>query len=68
MQWLERDFLGYLDHWEESVWAREGFTPGEKAMMLLSRETREGLRMTGVHHKEFSNVATIHMVVHNGVR
>ena len=27
MQWLERDFLGYLDHWEESVWAREGFTP-----------------------------------------
>lgn len=28
---------------------REGFTPGEKTMMVLSKETRDGLRMTGVH-------------------
>lgn len=45
MQWLENDFIGYLSHWEASVQAREGYTPGEKMMMTLSRD---GLQMTGV--------------------
>ena len=53
MQWLESDFIGYLDHWDSAVQKRQGFTPGQKAMMTLSRETREGLRMTGEHHIEF---------------
>ena len=52
MQWLESDFIGYLDHWDSAVRGRQGFTPGQKATMTLSRETREGLRMTGVHHIE----------------
>ena len=46
-QWLEQDFLGYLKEWEESVEGREGFSAAEKAMMLLSRETIEGLNITG---------------------
>ena len=48
-QWLEDGFLGYLDRWESSVHERESsvherqsFTPAERELMLLSRETREG--------------------------
>ena len=44
LQWLKEDFLGYLDKWEVSVKNRTGFTSAEKNMMLLSKETREGLR------------------------
>ena len=47
LQWLREDFLGYLDEWEKSVEERQGFTASQKAMMLLSRETIEGLRTTG---------------------
>ena len=47
LQWLKEDFLGYLNEWEESVEQRTGFTSSQKNMMLLSRETIEGLRTTG---------------------
>ena len=47
MQWLENDFLGYLDEWEEDVKSREGFEKDEQNLMLLSSETMTGLRMTG---------------------
>ena len=47
MQWLEKDFLGYLDEWDKAVSEREGFTPEEEKRMTLSQETLEGLRMTG---------------------
>ena len=36
----------YLDKWEESVNNRTGFTDAQKKAMLLSTETRNGLRMT----------------------
>ena len=49
LQWLQKDFLGYLDDWEASVTAREGFSEAEKASMTLSKETVEGLRLTGVY-------------------
>ena len=49
MQWLREEFLPYLDRWEESVFKREGFSNVEKKMMLLSQETRNGLRITGIH-------------------
>ena len=52
MKWLEKDFLGYLDSWEESVKARaakdpDTYTKTELGRMLLSAETRQGLRKTG---------------------
>ena len=47
LQWLTDVFLPYLDEWEKSVGEREGFTRSEKGMMLLSNETRLGLRITG---------------------
>ncbi len=46
MQWLEEDFLGYLDIWESSVQAKD-IPPVEKQKLLLSRETLDGLRITG---------------------
>ena len=47
VQWLEKDFLGYLREWEDSVQRRGGFTKEEKDRMTISKETLEGLRMTG---------------------
>ena len=47
MQWLEKDFLQYLADWKASVESRPGFTRGEKALMCLSKETIEGLHITG---------------------
>ena len=46
-QWLEKEFLGYLDDWEKAVKERKGFTDEQKKRMILSQETLEGLRMTG---------------------
>lgn len=47
MQWLEKDFLGYLKEWEESVSKREGLTNKERNNMLLSQETCFGIEVTG---------------------
>lgn len=46
LKWLTEEFLGFLDNWEKSVKERKGFTNKEKKMMLLSIETRLGLRIT----------------------
>ena len=47
LQWLKDGFLKYLQDWEDSVNKRKGFTAAQRAQMLLSSQTREGLRMTG---------------------
>ena len=47
LQWLEKDFLGYLD---TSVSAKDGVSKAEKASMTLSKETVEGLRLIGIIH------------------
>ena len=41
-------FLKYLLDWEENASKREGFTKAQQNQMLLSKETREGIRMTGM--------------------
>ena len=38
-----------MDEWETSVKNQTGFTDAQN-MMLLSKETREGLRITGIMH------------------
>ena len=48
LQWLETEFLGYLEQWEKAVTGREGFTECEKKTMLLSAETVTGLKLTGI--------------------
>lgn len=49
IQWLQDTFLEYLKQWEASVAEREGFSAAEKAKMLLSRETLQGLKFTGIY-------------------
>lgn len=49
-QWLEDEFLGFLDKWERSVEKRKGFTEAEKKKMMLSAETLLGLRFTGMNY------------------
>lgn len=48
IQWLETEFLGYLDEWDSSVKGRTGFSAAEMKKMRLSDETLEGLRVTGM--------------------
>lgn len=48
IQWLETEFLGYLNEWDRSVNGRTGFTVAEQKRMRLSDETLEGLRVTGI--------------------
>ena len=54
LQWLEKEFVGYLAEWDAMVEAREQFSAAEKKMKL-SQDTLEGLRMTGMR-----NVMYIH--------
>ena len=39
--------MPYLKSWEESVHKREGYTPQAKSMMVLAKETRDGIDATG---------------------
>ena len=54
-QWLEEEFIQCLDEWEQEVEQQADSSATEIKMMLLSKETRTGLRMTGtymiVHHQ-----------------
>ena len=45
-QWLEEEFLTYLDEWERSVNERPGYNNADKKRMLLSQETLLGVRIT----------------------
>jgi len=46
-QWLKEELLPYLAEWDKSVAGRTGFSDKEKAMMVLTHETRLGIRITG---------------------
>ena len=46
-QWLEGNFLSYLNEWEKSVGDRDGYDDEEKEKMMIAEETRTGLRLTG---------------------
>lgn len=46
-QWLEDEFLGYLDEWKKYVNSDKSLSSADKARMMLSRETLEGITITG---------------------
>jgi len=48
LQWLDQEFIPYLDEWEKRVEDREGFSNLAEKQMLLSRATLLGIRMTGM--------------------
>jgi len=39
--------MPYFEAWEASARAREGFTPKEVNLMLLSKESRDGITRSG---------------------
>lgn len=47
VQWLADEFIPYLKEWEGSVEKRSGFSPQSKAMMVIAKETRNGINITG---------------------
>ncbi len=49
LQWLKDDFLQYLKDWEVSAQGQPGVKEADRNRTLLSQETLEGLRMTGMH-------------------
>ncbi len=64
---MKTDFLGYLKEWETSVKGRDGFTGAQKVSMMLSRETLQGLHITGKYvwynnNDIVLNVAFLHAV------
>ncbi|XP_062578102.1 uncharacterized protein LOC134245410 [Saccostrea cucullata] len=45
-QFLQREFLGYLEQWMTAVKNRQGFSKSEQNKMFLSYQTYEGIVMT----------------------
>ena len=54
-QWLENDFIGYLDDWAKAVAERDPgkYTNAERKKMMIPDETLGGLRRTGKVFVEF---------------
>ena len=70
LQWLEEEFLPYLDDWESSVKGRAGFSKLAQKQMLLSPETLLGLQITGMFLQPFTivlvcNFSTLQHPAHN---
>ena len=47
IQWLETDFIEYLNEWEKSASTRTDLDDSDKQKLCISRETIEGFRFTG---------------------
>ena len=70
MQWLEEEFLPYLEEWQQSVTARNGFSSAQKKRMMLSAETLLGLQITGrppTLHTPLDIDLYIHYLLHSKV-
>ena len=39
-----------LKEWESSVEKRSGFSPQSKSMMVVAKETRDGIKITGIYY------------------
>lgn len=57
---MEEDFLGYIMEWESAVQGRDDLSTNEKNKLMLSRETIDGLRMTG---KSFKTIEYIRRLI-----
>jgi hypothetical protein len=54
VQFLEDEFLGYLQSWKNQVENRLGnFTKSERKKMFISQQTYEGIQRTGLHFKMY---------------
>lgn len=67
-EWLETVFLGYLNEWETAARSRSDLNEKEREKLMLSRETREGLRITGWYcHVLASNLLHIFLYLHSEI-
>lgn len=48
IQFLQKEFLPYLEMWKKSVEGRGGYSDGEKERMMLSQKTLTGIQITGM--------------------
>lgn len=48
VQWLESEFLEYLLQWEKSVKEQSDLQVKEQNKLMLSRETKEGLKIISI--------------------
>jgi hypothetical protein len=47
LQWLENEFVPYLESWENYAMSKVGLSLEERRRLTLSHQTIEGLKMTG---------------------
>ena len=50
-QWLQGVFLPWLDDWEKQVKDRKDIKGKQKKKLLLSDETKFGIKMTGKYNE-----------------
>ncbi len=48
IQWLENDFLKYINEWESCAQAQTDLPANDRKKICLSEETIEGLNITGI--------------------
>ena len=48
LQWLKHDFLNYLQSWEMQALSNKHLNKSAINKMLLPKETRDGLMITGI--------------------
>ena len=67
-QWLENDFLQYLDDWEDSnkqvqVTTNPEISNADLKKLCISEETLEGLRITGASKLKFGKFYVVHLFI-----
>ena len=55
-QFLEDEFLNHFHRWREAVEAREGFSKQEKSRMFMSKQSYEGVQVTGTNHVSYNRL------------
>ena len=65
MQWLKSCFLNYILEWEKEANAKTEFTASKHKKMQLSKETRDGLKMTSTlyYFASESIYASLHILI-----
>lgn len=61
-QWLEEEFIPYLNQWKESAQGHRGFSQLEGEKLRFSQDTRLGLRTIGEH--KFVTITVLYIIQH----
>lgn len=66
IQFLQKEFLPYLEMWKKSVEGRGGYSDGEKERMMLSQKTLTGIQITGMKNptSQLPFIYILHAVIY----